>query len=196
MSQRNSGYARKPDEAYDTPAWVAGVVAPYLRNRGVQHVWEPAPGKGQLVRALRELGYTVLVTCDDFFTLTHRPFADAIVTNPPFGPYGQIAASFIRTALSTSARIIALVLRIDYDSAITRADIFRDCPYFAGKIVLLRRIKWFAGPRTPSDNHAWFIWDKDRPEGEPRIWYQAPWASDACHAILLDLDARMEIEIK
>lgn len=174
MSQRNSGYARKPDEAYDTPSWVAGVIAPHLRERQIQNVWEPAPGKGQLVRALRELGYTVIMTRDDFFTLRDRPQAEAIVTNPPFGPRGDTAAAFVRTALGTGVRIIALVLRIDFDSALTRADIFRDCPHFAGKIVLMRRIKWFEGPQSPSDNHAWFVWDKDRPEGAPRIWYQDP----------------------
>lgn len=172
MSQRNSGYARKPDEAYDTPAWVAGVISPYLRARGVQYVWEPAPGKGQLANAMTELGFSVFTTADDFFTLEQRPTADALVTNPPFGPRGDTAASFIRTARSLPIPIIALVLRIDYDSAVSRKDIFRDCPHFAGKIVLLRRIKWFEGPRNPSDNHAWFLWDKGKPEGEPRIWYQ------------------------
>lgn len=172
MSQRNSGYARKPDEAYDTPAWVADVIAPYLRDRGVQYVWEPAPGKGQLVGALRELGYTVLVSQGDFFTLQEKPKADALVTNPPFGRNGNTASAFIRTALATGVQIVALVLRIDYDSGISRTDIFRDCPHFAGKIVLLKRVKWFEGPRNPSDNHAWFIWDKGKPKGEPRIWYQ------------------------
>lgn len=173
MSQRNSGYARKPDEAYDTPAWVGGVIAPYLHEQRVQYVWEPAPGKGQLVGALRERGFTVLITNGDFFTLEEHPPAEALVTNPPFGPGGHTAAAFLRTALTTSVRIVALVLRIDYDSAITRTDIFRDCPYFAGKIVLLRRVKWFEGPRNPSDNHAWFIWNKGKSEGKPRIWYQA-----------------------
>lgn len=174
MSQRNSGYARKPDEAYDTPSWVAEVISPYLRARHVQYVWEPAPGKGQLVGALRNLGFTVFVTQDDFFTLMDKPPVEALVTNPPFGANGSTASAFVRTALTRGIRIIALVLRIDYDSGISRADIFRDCPHFAGKIVLLKRIKWFEGPRNPSDNHAWFIWDKSKPEDDPpRIWYQA-----------------------
>lgn len=174
MSQRNSGYARKPDEAYDTPAWVAGVIAPYLRGQGVKYIWEPAPGKGQLVGALRDHGFTVLISDGDFFTLTERPSADALVTNPPFGPNGNTAAAFIRTALTTGVPIIALVLRIDFDSGASRTDLFRDCPHFAGKIVLLKRIKWFEGPRNPSDNHAWFIWDKAKRRREPQIWYQGP----------------------
>lgn len=174
MSQRNSGYARKPDEEYNTPAWVAGVVAPYLRRQGVQYIWEPAPGKGQLADALGDQGFRVFTTDGDFFTLTERPSVDALVTNPPFGTNGNTASAFIRTALTTGVPIIALVLRIDFDSGASRTDIFRDCPHFAGKIVLLKRIKWFEGPRNPSDNHAWFIWDKGKAKREPRIWYQDP----------------------
>lgn len=172
MSQRVSGYARKPDEAYDTPAWVAGVIAPHLRKAGVNYIWEPAPGKGQMVNALQTQGFQVFTTNDDFFTLEKRPTADALVTNPPFGPRGQTAASFIRTALGMPIPIMAMILRIDFDSALTRADIFRDCKAFAGKIVLLRRIMWFPGESGPSDNHAWFIWDKRQARREPRIWYQ------------------------
>ena len=48
--------------------------------------------------------------------------------------------------------------------------LFRDNPRFAGKLVLLDRIKWFEGPSAPSDNHAWFVWDR-RHQGPPWIAY-------------------------
>jgi tRNA G10 N-methylase Trm11 len=62
---------------------------------------------------------------------------DAIVTNPP---YGRLATPFIRHALSLDVPIVAMLLRVDFDSAKTRRDLFADCPYFAGKITLLDRI--------------------------------------------------------
>jgi hypothetical protein len=32
MSQRNSGYERKPGDAYETPAWVTRALAPHLHS--------------------------------------------------------------------------------------------------------------------------------------------------------------------
>jgi hypothetical protein len=62
-------------------------------------------------------------------------------------------------------------LRVDFDSGRTRADLFRDNPSFVGKLVLLDRIKWFEGASGPSDNHAWFIWDRRRQGARPLIAY-------------------------
>jgi len=39
-------------------------------------------------------------------------------------------------------------LAIDFDSTRNRADLFRDNPMSAGKIVLLDRIKWFPAPKS------------------------------------------------
>ena len=171
MSQRVSGYARKPDEAYDTPAWCAAVVAKRL-TRNIETIWEPAPGKGQLSRALRAIGYDVVETREDFFTIANPPRCDAIVTNPPFGLRGETAAMFARKAISMEGvTSVALLLRVDYDSAKSRIDLFRDCEMFAGKVIMLDRIKWFPGPSGPSDNHAWYIWNRNH-RGAPWLRYQ------------------------
>ena len=63
-----------------------------------------------------------------------------------------------------------MLLRNDFDSAITRQHLFRNEPRFAFKLVLLNRIKWFDGPSSPSDNHAWFCWLQDN-EDLPTIRY-------------------------
>ena len=49
---------------------------------------------------------------------------------------------------------------------------FEDCPQWAKKVVLRRRIMWFPSETGdgPSDNHAWYIWDW-RHEGPPTIVY-------------------------
>lgn len=166
MSQRASGYDRRPDEDYPTPSWVAGALAPFLRRMRVRSIWEPAPGAGNLAFALKDLEFEVVATSSNFFTYQGMPLPklDAIVTNPPYGPPkgGDQAATFIRTAIQKPTRITAMLLRADYDSAKGRVDLFRDCSFFAGKIALLDRIKWFPGDSSPSDNHSWFVWDKEQ----------------------------------
>lgn len=189
MSQRASGYARKADEEYPTPIWCADVIGDYLRRQGLTHIWEPAAGHRAFATALREQGFSVTATTRDFFGFAEPPKnklggidVQAIVTNPPYGDdrRGKLAADFVRHAVSflgfqfgTAARAdiccVAMLLRIDFDSAKTRVDLFRDNLRFAGKIVLLDRVKWFAGPSSPSENHAWYVWGRpvsqDRPPG-------------------------------
>jgi hypothetical protein len=173
MSQRASGYARRANEDYPTPDWVTAAIAEYLRRRAL-YIWEPAAGHGALAIRLMADGFRVIATADDFLQYAAPPHSriDAIVTNPPYGAdrRGALASDFIRHALSLEVRTVAMLLRIDFDSAKTRGDLFRDNPAFAGKIVLLDRIKWFPGDSGPSDNHAWFVWDCAH-RGTPWIAY-------------------------
>lgn len=175
MSQRASGYERRPDEDYPTPDWVAAAIAGYLRVRAL-HIWEPAAGNGALADALVDRGFGVIPTTDNFLARAVPPDSriDAIVTNPPYGDdrRGGQACSFIRHALSFEVAIVAMLLRIDFDSAKSRVWLFRDNPRFAGKITLLHRIQWFPGDSGPSDNHAWFLWDRAH-RGPPWIEYAA-----------------------
>ena len=173
MSRVTRDYPRQADEEYNTPPWVGVTIALWLAGQGVQTIWEPAPGRGQLSHALVACGFSVVETGGDFLQLPQtRPF-DALVTNPPYGKRGELADAFIRHALELEVPIAAFLLRVDADSAKTRADIFRDCPFFAGKIVLLDRIVWFEreGAAGPSENHAWFIWDRSHQARRPWIAY-------------------------
>ena len=52
MSQRPSGYARKPDEAYETPAWVLVALLAQLQVP-IRRAWDPCAGSGRLVVALK-----------------------------------------------------------------------------------------------------------------------------------------------
>jgi hypothetical protein len=183
MSQRASGYERRPNEDYPTPRWVAAVIAEHLRRKRVKTVWEPAAGNGALADALVREGFTVVSTTDDFLSHTKTPEpVDCICTNPPYGEDRRslVACEFIRQAL-TLAPVVAMLLRVDFDSGKARKGLFRDCPAFAGKIVLLDRIKWFDGPSAPSDNHAWFVWDsvKKTAVRKTRTKKSAPWIAYA-----------------
>ncbi len=176
MSQRSSGYERKERDAYQTPAWVTRAlierVTPGIFRKGA-FVWEPAAGKGQMVAELEAAGFLVYASdiepeaeqCSrcDFLRerITLKP--DVICTNPPYVD----AVPFVERALEITRETngaVAMLLNVDWDSGKTRRHLFRDCPAFARKIVLIDRVVWFEPPpgskkSSPSDNHAWFVWD-------------------------------------
>jgi hypothetical protein len=172
MSQRHSGYQRQADDTYETPPWVTQLLVPYLRR--CRHIWDPANGPAsKIAGALRQRGFKVSATNDDFLARTVLPRGDidSIVTSPPYGANGRLACAFIVHALEL-VPVVAMLLRIDFDSGKTRPHLFGDCASLAGKIVLLDRIVWFEreGASGPSDNHAWYLWDK-RHRGPPTINY-------------------------
>jgi len=140
MSQRPSGYVRRPDEDYATVEWPVLALLTALRLAPMGKIWDPCNGAGKLVATLRAHGFDAIGTSTDFFTITSVPAGVSdLITNPPY-------------------------------SAITRQHLFRHCEYFAGKVVLLNRIKWFEGPSSPSDNHSWFFWSCGH-VGPPTITY-------------------------
>ncbi len=178
MAQRKSGYERQPNEFYATPLWPVEALAEHVALKGLS-VWEPAAGAGDMVRSLEACGASVRATDLfaeaaprshdrsanlDFLNAT-RPLDDAIeavITNPPF----SLGVAFIEKALdllrapASRIRLVAFLLAVDFDSASTRTHLFANCPEFALKVVLLRRIRWFEGPSGPSTNHAWFVYTK------------------------------------
>lgn len=161
MSQRDSGYARKERDLYETPEWVTAALVPHIADRSVS-VWEPACGSGKMVAALEKhfvhvIG-TDIETGTDFFQQRHTD-ADAIITNPPY----ETATEFITRSLALTqhaAGLVAMLLRTDFDHAKGRQLLFGNCRQFAKKLVLTKRIRWIEGSTgQPSFNHAWFIWD-------------------------------------
>lgn len=208
MSQRESGYARIERDAYNTPRWVTGVALREImgpRVRPGMTFWECAAGTGQMVRELEANGLNVVpsdihppsgerfgerfgsnrILIGDFLD-ERQPFLpfefDGIMTNPPYK--GDLAERFVRRALElTKPRggIVAMLLNVKFDSAITRSDIFADHPAWGMKIVLLDRIWWF-DPRLddkgkvngPSEDHAWYIWDWRGTWGRTMRYARAP----------------------
>lgn len=172
MSQRNSGYARKECDLYETPEWVTQELLRVIP--APSFVWEPAYGTGKIARLFEP---NVLATDlnelrpVDFLQVKEAPVeVDAIITNPPFDK----ATEFCRHAVNlmrSRQGMVCMLLRCDFDHAKTRTDLFRDCPAFAMKLTLLRRIVWFERKgAAPSFNHAWFIWDWKH-NGPPQIKY-------------------------
>jgi hypothetical protein len=179
MAQRV--YDRVPDDRYETPDHITATIIPYLCSRALR-IWEPAHAPAdKLGNALRAAGFRVTSTAGDFLQCHDRPDVEALVTNPPYGKQGKLAEGFIAHALDLKVPHVALLLPVDFDSALTRAPLFGDCPMFAGKIVLRRRIKWFPGESGPSTNHAWFLWDQAH-RGLPVLRYATPTRADRDHA--------------
>jgi hypothetical protein len=171
MSQRDSGYVRKERDFYETPLWVTTALIPHLRP--TLRVWEPAAGSGKMVDALGAAGLEVegsdIADGTDFLLQrTAKNGADAIITNPPYAQAKEFIEHALR--LTEPARgLLAILLRTDYDHARSRTHLFSNCPAFAKKLVLTKRIVWFDGPNAaPSFNHAWFIWDW-RHRGPPTL---------------------------
>lgn len=182
MSQRDNGYARKANDLYVTPQWVTEALRPHL-PRMPAYVWEPAAGTGKMSGVLAKWGGGV-VSSDieddplcyraDFLASALHDGADAIITNPPY----TLATEFIEHALRLMEPVggmVAMLLRTDFDHAKSRSHLFRDCPAFAKKVVLTKRIMWFepepgAKGKSPSFNHAWYQWDWKH-EGAPTLAY-------------------------
>jgi hypothetical protein len=170
MTQRHSGYKRRLGDDYPTPAWASQVVIPHLPQR-IAIAWDPATGTGAMVRALNQAGLPTIGTGGDFLTQTQLPDprVNACVSNPPYGYHGKLARQFIEHALEL-VPVVAMLLRVDFDSGRTRTHLFRTCPAFACKLTLLNRVQWFVGEHSSSTNHAWFIWDREH-SGPPTIRY-------------------------
>jgi hypothetical protein len=178
MSQRQSGYLRKDLDLYETPEWVTEALLREITTRPGS-VWEPACGSGQMLTVLSDNFRTVgtdISRGQDFLVTDSLPSPSirGIVTNPPY----EKAEAFCTHALGLIQPVkgfVAMLLRCDFDHAKSRAHLFGECPAFAKKLVLRRRIIWFVEadgkPKaSPSFNHAWYIWDWKH-VGPPTIAY-------------------------
>ncbi len=186
MSQRDSGYARQERDLYETPEWATEALLPHLSKYRKDSAWEPAAGSGKMARVLEqhfERVYRWDISDEnrdggivaDFLLFDEEPDGyQAIITNPPY----ELATEFCVQAMRlTESRggMVAMLLRTDFDHAKSRTHLFRDCPAFSKKLVLMKRICWFVEDNgkpkaSPSFNHAWYIWDW-RHEGAPTLAY-------------------------
>lgn len=196
MTQAASGYDRQKLEKYYTPAWVIDALLYVETFPGLS--LDPCAGGWHIVDAMRARGEF----CDgfdidpepgasgnaqgDFLEMTAAEFAGRgfvnIVTNPPYGRGGRLAHKMIRHALALTKGAgqygkVAMLLPADWDSGNTRRDVFEECPAFAGRYVLTKRISWANVPPSydakgrkqgPTVNHCIFVWNW------ARVWGAKP----------------------
>ena len=172
MAERNSEYERQPADDYATPGWVTrALLAAYPFPRTI---WEPAPGRGDMVQTLVAFGHNVIAGDGDFLK-SQTTTARAIITNPPY----NLADQFVRHAIELMRPVngsVAMLLPLAWSTAKSRRDIFADSPIFRQKLELTRRIRWANLEQKasgPSQNHAWYVWDWGPVNGTAEIGWLA-----------------------
>jgi len=139
MAQRHSEYARIPGDLYITPGWVYDAL--YTVEPWAKLAFDCAPVSPTF----------------DFLDPEFEPPTDWLATNPPF----RKAEAFCRRAIDLSDKV-AMLLPHAFDAAKGRIDLWK-WP-FKCKYTLTQRIRWVNLKQKnsgPSNNHAWFVWDKD-----------------------------------
>src|SRR6516164_5248412 len=153
QSGRHSNADRGVD-LYETP--IVAVEA-LLRVESLPHwLWEPAAGRGAIVRVLRDAGHAVIASdivdygeplhfVADFLTQTKAPAnCETVITNPP----DQIAGEFARHALDLAPKVY-LPLRLAFLESTRRADVLehrglRAVHVFRRRLPMMHRDGWAA----------------------------------------------------
>jgi hypothetical protein len=188
VGKHEVSYDRVSRDFYPTPPWPTQALTSYVPVAG-KRVWEPAAGRGDMATALEAAGASVYATdiedrgytkLDRVLDFLDQPPVDlrfgAIITNPPYGARNTLAVKFVELSLERigDSGLVAMLLPSDFDAAAGRRSLFKDCPAFAAKIVLTKRIVWFTreqGGESPKENHAWFVWRRPARAGRPIILY-------------------------
>lgn len=133
---------------FQTPAEALKPLLPYLNKEWV--IWECAEGKGNLTKALREEGFSVIGTdilsSKDFLIWQPEKF-DCIITNPPY----SLKQKFLQRAYSLHKPFAFLLPLTTFETA-KRQKLFKR--YGLEVIFLDKRINF----ETPSGkgSGAWF----------------------------------------
>jgi hypothetical protein len=164
--------AQRGADLYETPA--PAVEALLGVERLPRGLWEPAAGRGAIVKVLREHGYEVFASdiydygslaldfVSDFLTVAKTPAGvDCIVTNPPF----NIINAFVEHALDLAPSVIMLgrlaLLESDRRTAILERRGLARVHVFRKRLPMMHREGW-NGPRASSAvPFAWFVWSRD-----------------------------------
>jgi hypothetical protein len=140
-------------------------------------IWEPACGDGAMVRVFEEYGHKNIISTDlidrgfgisphDFLTSDLR--ADNVITNPPF----KISEEFVRKALASSTKKVAMLQKIQFLEGQKRKILFAETPLKA-VYVFSKRINFYregqqADYSTSMMAFAWYVWEHGY-AGEPVI---------------------------
>lgn len=179
MAQR----VEAPDslDFFPTPPWATrALIEDVIDPKAVQGLtcWEPAAGQGHMAEALRP--YFVRLHASDVHDygcdydvgsfvggglsgdLACCPFPpDWIITNPPF----NLAGAFLKRALATAERGVALLLRTAWIEGETRYnEIFsKTAPttiaQFAERVPMVKG-RWDDPNASSATAYMWFVWER------------------------------------
>lgn len=187
VMQRRSEPHKSLDD-FPTPPWGTRILCEWLaqaEDLGAMSCREPAANRGHMVRPLREyfgsveasdiFDYGAGFQVEDYLFGPDQPAVDWTITNPPF----RLADQFIRRALRTSRRGVAVIARTAFlEGETRRRDLFEPhpphtilqftqrCPMFKGRI---------AHPsETSATAYCWIVWRSDRKVSQTRFKWLAP----------------------
>jgi DNA polymerase len=158
-------------DLYETPPEATRAL---LRVEQIPHgVWEPAAGRGAIVRLLRDAGHAVIASdiqdydfplhfVRNFLTTTEVPAGtEIILTNPPY----QLAAEFVAHALQLCPRVVMLCRLAFFESERRSAILDRGqlarIHVFSDRLPMMHRDGWAGRKATNSIAFAWFVWDRN-----------------------------------
>jgi hypothetical protein len=194
-SQLRTGSARhaiseRGNDLYETPS--VAVLALMRAEKLPRRIWEPAAGRGAIVKPLQAAGHDVLATdlvdydCGypggvDFLipgiAESYFDGQEAIVTNPPF----KNAAEFVERAL-TFTPYVAMLLRLAFLESERRRFIIDDAPLarvrvFRKRLPAMHRDGWAGTHSNSGMAFAWFIWERDHTG--PTELHRLSWEAEA-----------------
>jgi hypothetical protein len=165
-------------DLYETPA---GALLPLLAVEQLPHrIWEPAAGKGAIVKVLRDRGHAVIASDvrdwgfplhsrRDFLEVTQAPAGtELILTNPPF----HLATEFAAHALKLCPRVV-LFARIAFLESEKRVAILQGAGLarvyvFVNRIEMMHRDGWAGPKKSRSVAFCWCVWCRGY-EGPPTL---------------------------
>jgi hypothetical protein len=158
-------------DCYSTPA--VAIDALRTVETLAHRIWEPAAGRGNIVRVLRAAGHVVIASDiihydfplefeADFLKRTQAPpGTELILTNPPY----KRATEFVEQALELCPRVIMLC-RLAFLESERRSDILDSgalaaVHVFRNRLPMMHRDNW-TGPRAGNAMpFAWLVWDRN-----------------------------------
>src|SRR5262245_26438065 len=194
QSRRHS-LAERGNDLYETPT---AAVEALLRVERLPHrLWEPAWGRGSIVRVLRAHGHEVLASdLVDYGDPTHfyrRDFlmeklprgCECIITNPPF----KLVEQFVAHAIDLCP-LVVMLLRLAFFEAgagptkkvALRRYVLDEHPparihVFRLRLPMMHRAEWVGRKANSGMAFAWFVWD--RSHSGPTVIDRISWESAA-----------------
>ncbi len=175
--QKKAPLRERKDDLYETPP--IAVEKLLTVERFIGPIWEPACGRGAIVRPLELAGYQVIATDlvdRDFgigkvdFLMETKPLAPNCVTNPPY----RMADEFARQALNLCSGKTAMLMRLVWLSGQRRRPFLEQYLsrvwVFSARLPTMHRDGW-EGTKVESSSvdFAWFIFDRTRDRQRPEI---------------------------
>lgn len=171
-----SGYERIENNFYPTEPIVTRSLTAVVDVVG-SVIYEPCAGDGAMAEELMRAGAKVVSTdlidrgyCAfgvDFLKVREMPrhgsgaYCRDIFTNPPYED--ELTDRMIAHALELTRPYdgrVAMLLRHEFDCAVSRRPLFAEHPAFASNMLLHRRPRWSTMRKgKPRHNFDWFLWD-------------------------------------